>query len=173
MLTFRFTRADGVVAERETLTSGMVGKEAKLIFSDDWEGFAKTVVFTAGDTCRNVVNPGQIVEIPHEVLAESRNYLYVGVYGVAEDGRVIPSIRVQGPYIHPGIDPAGDESLEAALPVWAQLQLEIAQLRETIPDGDALHITDDGTGNIVVYAAGNGVVSDDGTGNITITTEGA
>ena len=173
MLTFQFSRADGRMTVEETLTSGMVGKEARLEFSEEWDGFQKTVVFTAGCESRTVAEPGSVVVIPHEVLAESRNHLYVGVYGVAADGRVIPSIRIQGPYIHPGVDPAGDESLDPTLPVWAQLQQQIAELRESIPDGDGLHVTDDGAGNIVMDEAGTGTISDDGAGNIIITTGGA
>ena len=173
MLTFRFSKADGQMIHRETLTSGMVGKEARLEFSEEWEGFCKTVVFTAGCESRDVTDPGEVVVIPHEVLAEFGNHLYVGVYGVAADGRVMPSIRIQGPYIQPGVDPAGDESLEPTLPVWAQIQQEMEALRENIPQRDPVQITDDGTGNIVMFAAENGAVFDDGAGNIIITTEGA
>lgn len=42
MLTFRFSKADGQMTERETLTSGMVGKKVKLEFSSDWTGMHKT-----------------------------------------------------------------------------------------------------------------------------------
>ena len=172
MLTFHFFSACGEMTETETLTAGMVGKEVRLEFSEDWEGFARTVVFTAGEARRIVTDPGEVVVIPHEVLAESRNHLYVGVYGAAADGRVMPSIRVQGPYIHPGVDPAGDESLEPTLPVWAQLQQQIEALQEEVPHGGGFVVTDDGTGNIVMCAAGNGAVTDDGAGNIAITMEG-
>ena len=156
------------MTEEETLTSGMVGKEVKLEFSEEWEGFSKTVVFTAGCESRDVTNPGQTAVIPHEVLAESRNHLYVGVYGVGPGGRVIPSIRVKGPYIHPGVDPAGDESLDPALPVWAQLQMELNELRER----DVMHVTDDGVGNIVIQSTGSTLVTDDEAGNIAITIGG-
>ena len=169
MLTFRFSRADGQMTVVETLTSGMVGKEAKLEFSEDWEGFSKTVVFTAGCESRVVAEPGSVVVIPHEVLAESRNHLYVGVYGVAADGRVIPSIRIRGPWIHPGVDPTGDESLDPTLPVWAQLQQQMTELREK----DALYALDDGAGNIVIRCEGSPGIVDDGAGNIIITPSGA
>ena len=168
MLTFHFFSACGEMTETETLTAGMVGKEVRLEFSEDWEGFARTVVFTAGESRRIVTDPGEVVVIPHEVLAESRNHLYVGVYGAAADGRVMPSIRVQGPYIHPGVDPAGDESIAPSLPVWAQIQQELTQLREK----DALHATDDGAGNIVIRCEPPAQITDDGAGNIVITTAG-
>lgn len=129
MLTFRFSKADGQMVERETLTSGMVGKEVKLEFSDDWDGLRKTVVFCADGVSRDVVDAGEVVAIPHEVLAEPRRYLYVGVYGVGDNGRVIPTVRAKGPYIQPGADPTGDESVEPSLPIWAQLQAQVDELK--------------------------------------------
>ena len=129
MLTFRFSRADGWMVKGETLTSGMVGKEVKLEFSDDWDGLRKTVVFCADDVTRDVVDAGEIVTIPHEVLAVAGKHLYVGVYGMGGNGRVIPTIRAKGPYIVPGADPAGDEGAEPSLPVWAQLQEQIDRLK--------------------------------------------
>ena len=134
MLTFRFSGADGWMVERETLTSGMVGKEVRLEFSQDWEGFSKTIVFAAGGVSRDVTARGDVAVIPHEVLAEPRLPFYVGVYGVAADGRVIPTIRVRGPEIAPGADPAGDESAAPSLPVWAQLQSAMGDLSKLETD---------------------------------------
>ena len=142
MLTFRFSKADGHMVERETLTSGMVGKEVRLEFSDDWEGLRKTVVFCADGVSRDVVDAGELVVIPHEVLAEPRKILYVGVYGVSDDGRVIPTIRAKGPVIQPGADPAGDPGTEPSLPVWAQLQGEIDKLRGGLHEDAAALLVD-------------------------------
>lgn len=166
MLTFRFTKADGRMVQEETLTSGMVGKEMRLEFSEDWDGVSKTVVFTAGGECRDVADPGEVVVIPHEVLAESRNQLYVGVYGVAADGRVIPSVRARGPYIHPGVDPAGDESAAPTPSAWDQVQQQLAgvgQQIEQMREENRLRITADGSGNVTIQAQG---IADDGAGNI-------
>ena len=129
MLTFRFSSADGRMVEQEVLTSGMVGKMVKLEFTCDWNGLSKTVVFTADGISRDVVDAGELVTIPHEVLAEPGKTLYIGVYGVSEDGRAIPTIRVKGPVIQPGTDPSGDEGTDPTLPVWAQLQAQIDQLK--------------------------------------------
>ena len=180
MLTFRFSKADGRMEETETLTSGMEGKEVKLEFSEEWEGFSKTVVFTAGCESRDVVDPGDVAVIPHEVLAESRNDLYVGVYGVAADGRVIPSIRVRGPHIHPGVDPSGDETTAPTPSAWDQVQQEmarireeVAELREDTPSGAGLSMADDGEGNLQFRSEGGTGIADDGAGNIAITMGGA
>ena len=117
------------MTQGETLTTGMVGQEVKLEFTEDWEAFGKTVVFSAGEVSRDVAAFADVVGIPHEVLAEAGHHLYVGVYGVAADGRVIPTIRAQGPCIRSGADPAGDEGLEPSLPVWAQIGQEVDRLQ--------------------------------------------
>lgn len=130
-MTFRFTAADGWMVEKETLTSGMVGKEVKLEFSSDWDNLKKTAVFTAGSVTRDVVDVSNVVEIPAEVLAKPLQRLYVGVYGVSEDGKkVMPTIRAEGPKILPGANPSGDESTDSVLPVWAQLDQRVTKLEQ-------------------------------------------
>ena len=154
MLTFRFTKADGRMVEEETLTSGMVGKEVKLEFSEEWENFSKTVVFSAGEVSRDVAAIHGAVTIPHEVLAEGRNHLYVGVYGISGDGRVIPTVRARGPFIQPGAEPAGEKGREPTLPVWAQIHQQIAGLREEVLALAGVSVADDGNGNVTIKTGG-------------------
>ena len=142
MLTFRFSKANGQMVERETLTSGMVGKEVRLEFSDDWAGLCKTVVFSTDSISLDVVDPGEILVIPHEVLAQPMKHLFVGVYGISDDGRTIPTVRAKGPYIHPGADPAEDEGAEPSLPVWAQLQEQIQRLKGGLHEDAAALLVD-------------------------------
>lgn len=130
MLTFRFSDADGVMVESDTLTSGMTGKIVKLEFTSDWENRTKTAVFTAGPTTVDVLNVGEEVVIPHEVLQNYGDRLYVGIYGIAEDGTALPTIYARGPRIQKGADPSGDESTQATPPVWAQLQTQIDELKQ-------------------------------------------
>lgn len=130
MLTFRYTGADGFMVVTETLTSGMVGKEVKLEFSSDWDNLTKTAVFSAGGVTRDVVGVSDVVTIPAEVLAVPMKRMYVGVYGVAADGKVTPTIRAAGPKILPGADPSGDEGTDPTLPVWAQIQADVEALED-------------------------------------------
>ena len=138
MLTFRFDGAAGQMIRDGILTSGMVGQEIELEFSSEWKNMSKTVVFTAGDVTRDVVDvTDDVVTIPAEVLAKPYNRLRVGVYGVSPDGRVRPTICVNGPIIHPGADPSGDPGTDPALPVWAQLLAAVEELRTNgTPDGN-------------------------------------
>ncbi len=130
MLTFKFTGADGKMIIPEILTSGMVGKQVRLEFSEEWAQMRKTAVFTAGGVTRDVVDPGEIVEIPAEVLARPMAWLHVGIYGVSDDGaRVTPTIRAMGPMVHPGADPAEDPGVDPDLPVWVQIMKGIGDLQ--------------------------------------------
>lgn len=134
MLTFRFDGADGAMVESEMLTAGMTGKKVKLEFSEDWSGLSKTAVFIAGDTVRDAVVLSGEAAIPADVLREPLEQLWVGVYGVSADGTVvIPTIRVKGPVIQPGIDPSGDRSSnDPDLPVWKQLQTAVEEMQEDL-----------------------------------------
>lgn len=142
MLTFRFTGADGIMAEEETLTSGMVGKKVRLEFSEDWKGLTKTAVFRAGSVTRDVVGVSDVAVIPAEVLARPLQQLFVGVYGVSHDGSVTPTIRAEGPRILPGVDPSGEAGTDPDLPVWAQMAVRVSSLEESLGNlpGSGIHI---------------------------------
>ena len=143
MLTFRFTGADGVMTASETITTGMMGKQVKLEFSEEWKDLNKTAVFTAGVVTRDVVGVEDVVVIPAEVLEKAGQSLYVGVYGTDADGTVaIPTIRVQGPLIQPGASPSGDPSTMEDLPVWAQIQAALENLRREGLQGFSVYYAD-------------------------------
>ena len=128
MLTFHFTGVDGSMTESETLTSGMVGKELRLLFDDSWAGLTKTAVFRAGDITRVVMDPGETVIIPPDVLERPFGKLFVGIYGTnAQGDLVIPTIMAEGPMIRYGADPIEDETAKE-LPVWENLQSQIGDL---------------------------------------------
>ena len=131
MLTFSFTRADGKMTHEETLTAGMVGQQVELEFSEDWTGLSKTVVFSTREVTKDAVYTGGPVTIPAQVLEKSLETLSVGVYGASSDGTVvIPTVRVRGPMIKPGVDPSGDPGTEPELEIWAQIQAQIGSLDE-------------------------------------------
>ena len=139
MLTFRFSGADGKMIEDGILTSGMVGKEIKLEFSAEWTEMTKTVVFVAGKVTRDVVNvSSDVIPIPAEVLVKPYSRLRVGVYGMASGGRVTPTIYADGPIIHAGANPSGDESSDPDLPVWAQILEIIEELRANGADPEMI-----------------------------------
>lgn len=129
MLTFCFSGTEGIMTERENLTSGMVGKTLYLEFSPEWETLAKTVVFSNGQESASKLFTGNPVEIPARILKKPLRKLSVGVYGVSSSGRVvIPTIRAEGPLILPGVEPVWSPEADPELPVWAQLQAQLGDL---------------------------------------------
>lgn len=111
MLTFRFTGASGEMTEEELLTAGMEDKQVRLEFSQEWDGLRKAVVFFAGSRSCTIVDAEETETIPAQMLAESLRRLYVGAYGLTEDGMVvIPAVYATGPFIHIGTDTSGDDS---------------------------------------------------------------
>lgn len=129
MLTFSFTGVDGTMTECETLTSGMVGKQVRILLDDSWDPLSKTVVFRAADVNRVVIQPEfPLITIPDAVLARPFGKLFVGVCGTDQDGAVvIPTIMAEGPMIRYGADPIQDETA-GNLPVWKNLQEQIGDL---------------------------------------------
>lgn len=139
MLTFQFSEANGVMTAQDTLTSGMIGRQARLEFSGSWADLKKTAVFTNGTVTRDVAVDSDVVTIPQEVLEKSMTSLYVGVYGTTADGTVaVPTVWVRGPEILPGADPSGDYPADPALPIWARLQQQVKYLQEHSVDSASL-----------------------------------
>lgn len=186
MLTFHFTGVDGSMTESETLTSGMVGKEVRLILDESWNNLTKTAVFRAGEVTRVVLNPGDTVVIPSEVLEQPFGKLSVGIYGTNDQGDlVIPTIMAEGPIIRYGADPIVDETAKA-LPVWKHLynqivtlSAEVAELTQrmdalsTPPTEDLSHLThywDFRTGSLTDRIAGLEATA---SADVTLDAEGA
>lgn len=110
------------VLSKEIITAGMIGAEIALEFDDPaWDKLQKTVVFN-GNTIKDVINPGMVVPIPPEVMADPAKALYVGVYGTdSENNEAIPTLWANLGEIHTAADPSGDETTNPSLPVYAQL----------------------------------------------------
>lgn len=133
MITIHCSRACAHLASPpELLTAGMSkAVTVKFVFSPDWDGLTKTVVFSNGKTTVDVLAAnwdGDTVPVPHEVLAVPGRHARVGVYGADESGVVLPTVWVSLGKVQPGADPSGDASADPSLPVWAQLQKQIGDL---------------------------------------------
>jgi hypothetical protein len=120
------------VAYMEPIPRGIVGATVEIVYTDSlWDSLTKTVVFW-GCCAKDVLNPGTVVEIPAEVVAESGHRLRVGVYGVdAGNNLVIPTLWADLGHIEYAADPSGDETADPQLPVWAQMQEQIEQLKNS------------------------------------------
>ena len=135
MLTFRFTGASGEMTEEELLTAGMESKEVRLEFSPEWDGLRKAVVFAAGCKSCTIVDAEETEMIPAKMLAESMQRLYVGAYGLSEDGMVvIPAIYITGPFIQIGTDASGDNSgYMPEDPFWLEMEDAVSKTLRFTP----------------------------------------
>ena len=121
------------------IPAGMIGATIRLNYADPiWDGLSKTVVFQSCSANRvkvyvtkDVVNAGEEVTVPAEVLNTPGRFLYVGIYGTSSDIPAVPTLWADLGRIRPAADPSGDTSTDDSLPVWAQLQEQIDEIRET------------------------------------------
>ena len=117
---------------RPLLTAGMSNAEiVHFIFSEEWDGMAKTAVFTDGVITVDVLQAqwnGDEVAVPPDVTTTAGRRVRVGVYGTDGNGVALPTIWTEIGAVHAGADPSGDSSTKPVLPVWAQLQNQIGDL---------------------------------------------
>ena len=111
------------------IPKGIVGAVVSIEYTDPaWDGLQKTVVFRSAVT-RDVLAAGNEAVVPAEVVSRAGVNLYMGVYGVGADGRmVIPTIWTELGLVHGAAAPSGDTSTDPSLPVWAQIQAMIGNL---------------------------------------------
>ena len=103
------------------LTGGMVGVPVTFSFDGDWEGLVKVALFRAGGETYCIHEIGSRVTAPWEILEKAGCTLYVGVYGVSEDGSLaIPTLWAEVGSIQPGADPDATETCDPNLPVWKE-----------------------------------------------------
>lgn len=117
------------------IPKGIVGATVTLEYTDPaWDGLQKTVVFRSAVT-KDVLAAGNEVVVPAEVVSRAGVNLYMGVYGVGADGRmVIPTIWTELGLVHGAAAPSGDTSSDPSLPVWAQIQAMIGNLDDLDTD---------------------------------------
>lgn len=107
------------------IPKGIIGAQLQFEYADPmWDGLSKTVVFRAGDVTKDVLNAGELVNIPPEVVAEIGAILKVGVYGEGT-----PTLWADLGLIRDATDPSGDESTDPSLPVWEQLLRMVGDLK--------------------------------------------
>ena len=134
MLTFRFTGSAGIMTESEILVSGMVGKQVRFEFSEEWNGLNKTAVYRAGPVICTSEDIGSVDIIPEKVLAKALWRLYVGVCGTDTEGKtVIPTMFVPGPFIHIGVEEDTGPEYDPEDPKWADVMEALGETVRFVP----------------------------------------
>ena len=119
-----------VVLETRQIPEGIQGAQIEVQYGHEWNGLIKTAVLS-GCVVKDVLNPGSVISVPAEVLAEYGHRVKVGFYGVDGDNIVaIPTLWADLGVIQRATDPSGDTTTDPGLPVWAQLQALIGDLSE-------------------------------------------
>jgi len=118
--------------EFKAIPAGVVGATVEFEFTDSrWDNMVKTAVFR-GCVTRDVLMDGNTVVVPHEVVAEKGPRLEIGVYGVnSEETVVIPTLWAAAGYIRDSAEPSDDPAADPSLPIWAQLQEQIGDLKNS------------------------------------------
>ena len=123
---------------RPLLTAGMSNAEiVHFVFSEEWDGLAKTAVFTDSVITVDVLQAqwnGDEVAVPPDVTTTAGRRVRVGVYGTDGNGVALPTIWTELGTVRAGADPSGDSSTKPVLPVWAQLQEQIGNLADLKTD---------------------------------------
>lgn len=112
---------------------GIKGATVRFEYADPlWDGLSKTVVFMGSGVTKDILDAGEVVQVPPEVVERAGQSLLVGVYGTDADGnKAIPTLWADLGRVRAAADPSGDESTDERLPVWAQLQKQIDEIRGT------------------------------------------
>ena len=113
----------------EPIPRGIVGAVVAVEYTDPaWDSLRKTVVFRGAAT-KDVLDAGNEIVIPAEVVSKAGGSLFMGVYGVdAENHVAIPTIWTELGVIQGAAAPSGDASTAPSLPVWAQIQAMVGDL---------------------------------------------
>jgi hypothetical protein len=127
-------KVSGVTAackRRSQIPARLVGGKVIIEYADPvWAELNKTAVFR-GAVTRDVINIGELVEIPPEVLEKVGADVYFGIEGRNADGTlVIPLIEAYLGKVSKATDPSGDTSTAPELPVWQQILDLIGNLND-------------------------------------------
>lgn len=153
------------------IPKGIIGAQVRFEYTDPmWDGLSKTVVFQGSGVTKDVLDAGELVTVPAEVVAWTATEVRVGVYGTDADNNIaIPTLWARLGVVKPAADPSGDESTDPSLPVWAQLDNRVSKLEKGgTGSGGGLSIDSDGEGNVTITASGSATITSDGAGNVAI-----
>lgn len=127
-------RTTGTCTRRGRIPAGIVGASVQVSFTDPvWHNLIKTVVFRGKET-RIAEFDGAVAVIPHEVVAEPGGTLYFGIFGHDPDSDLqIPLIEVRLGITEAATDANADPGTDPTLPIWAQLQQEIEEIKQQGP----------------------------------------
>lgn len=138
MIEITINKADAVASQLETLVCGMVNMvQIHFSLSEHWDGLQKTAVFTNGQTTIDVLESEwlapDICVLPPEMVAVPGKKVSVGLRGQATLGTdvgILPSTLCNLGTVKQGPAAQADSGTQPSLPVWGQLQEQVARLQD-------------------------------------------
>lgn len=143
MFYFEAHKAKLIRTSTELLTSGMTKTvSCHFTFTSDWNGYAKTVIFTAGAVSKAMtLDANSECVIPWECLVTPNQVLIVGVYGALDsdaDGTsdtVLPTIYAKVGMVLAGADPSADPSATPTASLLDQITTIVNGVRTDADNG--------------------------------------
>lgn len=125
-------KTTGICTSRRRIPAGIVGATVSVVFKDYvWNDLTKTVVFR-GNGSRIAEFDGTVAVIPGDVVAEPGVRLHFGIWGHnPKTGLQLPLIEIPIGITEKATYPEAAPGVNPALPIWAQLQQDIEDLKST------------------------------------------
>ena len=120
MITVTVNNRKAVAVPLTDVTTGATGIPVSFHFSEDWDGLSKVAVFRTdnGGSAEMAILMNQTT-VPHEVLTNAYDILWIGVYGENAGGTIIiPTIWANAGAIQPGTESEAYDPAEPT-PSWA------------------------------------------------------
>ena len=146
----------GVKAQKiwaEQLTAGIVGATVKLEYTDPmWNGLIKNVAFKGVVETPPILDVGDTVYLPAEVVSEPNVLVKIGVTGISEDGiEIIPTLWAELGVTYPAAPTDLEEGVEEQAPVpspMVQMELKLHEHDKEIARSGSELFKDPVTGEI-------------------------
>lgn len=125
MLTLTINERDITMSNRQTFRKGTVGAKCKIVFTDFWSKYNKTIVFKP--TSKFIGGPFVVyatdmeieVTIPWEVMSEVGSFR-IGVYGTADD-EVLPTLWSEYNEVEDATDTSGEAPQDPSPSIYQQI----------------------------------------------------
>lgn len=125
MLTLTINERDITMSNRQTFRKGTVGAKCKIVFTDFWSKYNKTIVFKP--TSKFIGGPFVVyatdmeieVTIPWEVMSEVGSFR-IGAYGTADD-EVLPTLWSEYNEVEDATDTSGEAPQDPSPSVYQQI----------------------------------------------------
>lgn len=102
----------------------------QVTFSEDWAGLDRVLVFTDGNRTiiHELTEEDEIVPIPHELMAEPGQTLYIGVQGTDGERVILPTVMCRLKAVAWGANPDGDKTTIPSKAHWMDVRDELERL---------------------------------------------